>query len=521
MSDHSVCCQFSYANCPILPPQRNATVSRTLCLEACPALPLPTPSSKRGRYKQLDWDLSLSPDLFLNGRNHPFASCLGIWEMSNILAQRTNIAWDVDQGGNWCYRREVKGEQNAIAFHITQLPNLPKTAPLSPNPTDYHLPPETATEVLKTFDLRAVCLHLIYAAYATTLHQPWQEEFVVSSDQLETYLGLDKRKDLTKAAKLLLLKQLAFPLDQITVSLHWPQRGPIPPVTVEEDQIWHLVEMQHHCIRNTEEESQVVGLTFRIRPGRWAHGFLNRQKAREKTAYFQRGVLPLRVLQSVMRYWQQHEGAMGMLVWLLFKLRVGPNQPVKVETLMGVAYGSQGLKRAKRDREWRKTLLHRYEGDLETLTHCGVQPVFDSQTYPVDIQPFWAKVAAIPEESEAAVDFWIADAQNDQSITAASPRKKWQRLMKARIAQFNLAPDWQKEAKKPRLKRQRKRKPETPSLTREQIREKRRQKGWSQRDLAQFIGKSQSWVRDIEKGRLSINPAVQQQLRELLDESSQ
>ncbi|NEO25666.1 MAG: transcriptional regulator, partial [Kamptonema sp. SIO4C4] len=485
MSDHSVSCQFSYANCPFLPPihppQSNPYVSRQLCLEACPVLPLPSPSSKRGRYKQIDTDLSLSPDLFLNGQNHPFASSLVVWEMCNILTQRTDIPWSLDQRGKWCYSRDVKGKLSAIAFHLTNIHHFRYADCSSHQLSDFHLPPESATDTLKTFDLRAACLHLIYAAYATTLQNPWQEEFVVSSDQLERYLGLDKRKDLTKAAKLILLKQLALPLDQITASINWQQRGPIPPITLEEDQIWHLVEMQHHCIPQNDEESQVIGLTFRIRPGQWTRGFLNRQGAKEKTAYWQQGVLPLRVLQSVMRYWQQHEGAMRMLLWLLFKFKVGRNQPVKVATLMGVAYGIMGLKRAKRDREWRKILLQRYEGDLETLNHCGVQPIFNPETYPVEIQPFWAKVAAIPEESDAAVEFWIADAQNNRSITAASPRRKWQRLMNASLTHFELSSDWEKESIKPRIKQQEKRKKRTsasPLLTNQQVREKRQQKGW-------------------------------------------
>jgi hypothetical protein len=51
-------------------------------------------------------------------------------------------------------------------------------------------------------------VHLILAAYALTLDCPWEETIVISDQQIEQYLGLDKRKDLSKLEKLTLIKEL-------------------------------------------------------------------------------------------------------------------------------------------------------------------------------------------------------------------------------------------------------------------------------------------------------------------------
>jgi hypothetical protein len=75
-------------------------------------------------------------------------------------------------------------------------------------------PPPGLTDVkaisaIEALDIRAACMHLIYAAHATTLDKPWEQEFVISDRQIEEYLGLDKRRDLTKLAKLSLIKEIA------------------------------------------------------------------------------------------------------------------------------------------------------------------------------------------------------------------------------------------------------------------------------------------------------------------------
>ncbi|MGC9502550.1 helix-turn-helix domain-containing protein [Baaleninema sp.] len=228
------------------------------------------------------------------------------------------------------------------------------------------------------------------------------------------------------------------------------------------------------------------------------------------------------LLQAVMRIWQKHEGAARMMLWLLFKTKVGRLQPIAVSTLMTVAYGSAKLRRSETDRAYRKKQIRTFEKDLEVLHEYHFDAVFDPNSYPPDIQPLWAKLLAVPEESEAEFEFWVDDAGKERRLTDPSPRGKWSRLMKARILQFQLPSDLDRGLSQLQKQQQRKSRrtsgmPDPIPLSPEQIAQFRRLKGWSQRELARQIGKSQSWVRDVEKGRLRVKPEDGRRLQELLD----
>jgi DNA-binding transcriptional regulator YiaG len=198
------------------------------------------------------------------------------------------------------------------------------------------------------------------------------------------------------------------------------------------------------------------------------------------------------------------------MLWLLFKTKIGREQRVTVRTLMRIAYGEDKVIQASSQREGRKRLLRTFESDLEVLNRYGLKPIFDPVTYPPEIQPFWAKLAVLPDDAEAALEFWMNDASSDIRLTDAAPRGKWNRLMNARILSFELPEEWGQKLTKSESKKQsktnRKSVPRTqPTLSSEEIIAGRKQLNLSQRALADRIGKSQSWVRDVENGRLNVN----------------
>ena len=210
-----------------------------------------------------------------------------------------------------------------------------------------------------------------------------------------------------------------------------------------------------------------------------------------------------------------------MMLWLLFKTKIGKQQPITVLKLMHVAYGTNKVNQASLQSDVRKRLLRTFESDLEVLNHYGIKPVFDPVTYKKEIQPMWAKLAALPDDADAALEFWIKDATSDRSLTDSSPPGKWNMLMKARIAWFELPADWEEQlakltTKKQRVTRQAKRSKTIKGLSAEQILAARNRLGISQRSLAQKLGKSQSWIRDLENGRLSPKPEDRELLRKLL-----
>ena len=481
------------------------------CIVSCPiSSPIPL-QAKKGRYK-ITTNIATSPDLFPNDTNNSIASSIVVWEACNLLTSAPILPWKTDAEGKLCYERSVKQGRGAIAFRlVNQLLEEPSDT------IDYARDFST----LESIDIRAACMHLIYAAYATTLEKPWEEDFVISDRQIEKYLGLDKRKDLSKTAKLTLIKDIAQQPCKITTAIDWPQQGKIKGFTVPESMLWHLLEIKHHFQKDFLGHKHLVGLTFRIQPGLWSEYFLNKQRSKDHTAFYQYGSLPKFLLNTVTTIWQQHQGAVRLLLWLLFKMKMGKEQCITIPTLMQIAYGSDKVTQAGAQREVRKRLLRTFESDLEVLNHYGVKPVFDPVTYKSEIQPLWAKLADLPDDADEALDFWINDGGNEQRLTDAGPRGKWGLLMKARILGFDVPSEWEQQLRKLEAKKQRQmtKKPKAKTkalLSAEQIAVFRKQRGLSQRVLAQMTGKSQSWVRDVEKGRLSAKPEDEVLLRKAL-----
>ncbi|MEA5536080.1 helix-turn-helix domain-containing protein [Crocosphaera sp. XPORK-15E] len=481
------------------------------CIVQCPiSSPSPT-QAKKGRYKTVA-RVSTSPELFINGKNTPFASSMVIWEGCSVLTRATALPWEKDPEGYLYYERSVKQGRGKIIFRLND------TLDFSCESIEYLSDPSK----LELIDIRAACLHLLFAAYTTTLEKPWEEEFIISDQQIEQYLGLDKRKDLSKATKLTLIKTLVQQPCQLLASIDWPQQGKVKGFTVPENPLWHLLKIQHHFQIDDSGCQHLTGLTFTLKAGIWAKYFLNKQAYSQRIAFYQYGSLPHFLLNTVMSIWQQHQGAVRIMLWLLFKSKMGRKQCITVPTLMRVAYGQEKMAQADIQREQRKRLLRTFESDLEVLNHYGIKAVFDPVSYPSTIQPLWVKLAELPDDAEEALDFWINDGSQEHRLTDAGPRGKWNWLMKARILNFELPAEWEEQLAKFEQKKQRKsnrktRVKKSPEFSAEQILAARQSKGLSQRALAEKIGKSQSWIRDLENGRFSAKPEDRAILQSVLE----
>ncbi|QNP28658.1 helix-turn-helix domain-containing protein [Cylindrospermopsis curvispora] len=476
------------------------------CVIACPTQsPIPW-QAKKGRCK-VEVRESTSLDLFSNGKNHPFASAIVIWEACNILAQRKSLHWAQDGGGNLYYSRQVNQGRGNISFAIQ-------------DPSESGFVRDLST--IENLDIRAACIHLIFAAYATTLDQPWEQEFTIDERQIEAYLGLEKRKDLNKTTRLCLIKSIVQQVCSLVVSIDWQARGKVPAFSVEKSYLWHLTDIEHHFQEDERGCKYLIGLTFKVKAGLWSRHFLNKQGCKESLAFYQYGSLPKTLLTTVMSLWQQHEGAVRLMLWLLFKTKMGREQRITVPTLLRVGYGEEKIHLASRSRDERKRLLRTFENDLEVLNHYGIKVIFDPVTYPVEIQPLWAKLVDIPEDPDEALEFWINDGSGEHRLTDSGPRGKWNMLMNARILSFELPSDWenvtpQSHRKQHRsVKGKRSVKPHDDLLG-EQVLQARKAISISQRELAKLAGKSQSWIRDVENGRLKPKSEDQLLLRRILN----
>jgi len=527
IKDGCISCDSCWPTCPneAIKPKANAEgywIDPTLCdsckdvdvprcVEVCDNGSLTPLAPKKGRCKSTLLPAAI-PDIFLNGKSTPFASSMVMWETCNILAQRQTLPWQADREGQFCYHRSVHRGRGEMRFYLAASPEAQAKTIMGA---------DQAKVTIANFDIRSVCVHLIFAAYAVIGDRPWEEPFMLNDQHIEQYLGLDKRKDLTKIDRLTLIKNLVHQCCQILVAIDWPSQGKVRSFTLEQHPVWHLLDTQYYFEEDAEGCRHLIGLGFKIQAGIWAKQFLNKQNYTSQTAFYQYSTLPQSLLFEVMGKWQQHEGAIRLLLWLLFKLRLGGDHRMTVRTMLRIAYGEERVVEATTVRGAHKRLLKTFESDLETIYYYGLVPQFDPATYPPDIQPLWAKVSDIPDDAEDALEFWAEDANLASRLTDAAPRDKWQRLLNARLLGFDLPEEWQKAAKRKSTKRRRRQfqgstKKQLGQLSGAEIKKARQEQKLTQRALADRLGKSQSWIRDIEKGRFSVNGHDQMILRQAL-----
>ena len=419
-----------------------------------------------------------SPNLFIDGKTTTrMASALPIWEASSILTQRNDLPWGNDPNGKLCYARDVENGKGAVYFWLTE--DIEHESPTT-------LAGAAALAVIDAFDIRAACMHLIYAAHATQLDRPWEQEFVIDDRQIEEYLGLKKRTDKNRQEKLGLIQEIAQQPCKITTFISWPAQGKVKGFTVEEGRLWHLLGTRYHYQQDTFGNKELAGITFIVRPGLWARYFLNEEGRRDISAYCQYGTLSKALLEHVMSVWQHREGAARLMVWLLFKTKVDRQHSLTVQTLMEVAYGIQRIQAAKQDSQLRKKLANTWDEDLLALHDRGWYLHFHPETYPQEIQP--------PGFGRG---------------NNSRPRRFFEQLLSARIwisppeelshGAITLEGGSQSEAHSAVLQAS-----VQPTLTGALVRALRTKKGWSQRKLSSLTGISQGLISLIENDGRSI-----------------
>ncbi|MBD3881789.1 helix-turn-helix transcriptional regulator [Phormidium tenue FACHB-886] len=415
------------------------------------------------------------PDLFSDRSSTRMASALPIWEASSILTQRGQLPWSNDPEGKLRYAREIGNGQGALHFWVTE--DLEDEFPVP-------LAGAAALAVVDAFDIRAACMHLIYAAHATQFEKPWEQEFVIDDRQIEAYLGLKKRTDKNRQEKLALIEELAKQPCKITTYISYPRQGKVKGFTLEEGRLWHLMGTRYHYQQNLLGNKELVGITFILKAGLWARYFLNEEGHKTKSAYYQAGVLPQAMLETVMSVWQHREGAARLMVWLLFKTQFSRQLPLTVQTLMEVAYGREKVEQAKRHSEFRKKLANTWDEDLLTLHDRGWKLQFEPTTYPLEIQPpgFGRENLQRPRgffDQLLAAQLWISLEEGLETVAPAELNKAVPQPL-----------GYQSEL----------------SLTGTQVKQLRMEKGWSQRKFAKLTGMSQGLISLIENEERVITP---------------
>ncbi|KPQ31234.1 MAG: helix-turn-helix protein [Phormidesmis priestleyi Ana] len=429
-----------------------------------------------------------SPDLFEKGELTKVNSSLPIWEASNILTQQRQLPWTTDPDGKLSYSRDVNDGQGAICFWVAD--NTEEEQPSA-------LAGAAALAVIDTFDIRAACMHLIFAAHASQMERPWEQELVIDDRQIEAYLGLQRRTDKNRQEKLSLIEEIVKQPCKITTFISWPGQGKRKKFTVEEGRLWHLLGIRYHYQQDIFGEKQVTGMSFVVKAGLWAKYFLNDDESPEQSLSAGQGVLSRSLLESVMSLWQHRAGAARLMVWLLFKSQLGRLYNLPVRTLLEVAYGSDKVRDAQEDNQLRKKLTNTWDEDLLALHDRGWQIRFNPETYPEDIQPSGFG----RENSRRPRGFF------EQLLTAQleiKPPKSWDL---AHLEASVTEPSEKDEDVEVTV----------VGLTGSKVREMRTAKGWSQRKLAKLTGISQGLISMMENEERSITESNESILRQTLE----
>jgi DNA-binding transcriptional regulator YiaG len=496
----------------------------------------------RGRYRSINRPPT-SPNLFLDGRINCMASNKLIWEAANILTQGQNLGWTESGKESLYYKSPVAKGQGYVSFWVTD--DLYKLNPAV-------LEGEAALALIEQFDIRAACMHLIFAAHATQLDRPWEQQFVLSDTQLERYLGLDKNRNLkNKQEKLELLLNLAKQPCHLLVYVSWPGKGAVGSFSVSRTWLWEIAEPILHyqdCFYDEQGnpigERKLVGFTLKIRCGNWAQYFLNKEKRQNKSGYYEYGILSSGLLHDLMSTWHHHEGAARLMTWLLFKSKVNRDSPLMVDTLMKIAFGEQKVEEAIASSQERKKLVRKWETTLKVLIQKGwnIQP--DPETYPPQ---YWPELVAptpltpIPDDPEAAAQFWTQDAIESEGLRVTDITKRtrgsFERLLGSKLMCYPPAEIASKldQIDEHRKLHQQKALPKTPStstaseaasvynqlpeiveLTGKRVRELRTAQGLSVTKLAFLAGMAKSMVSMIETGKRPITPETRKRLLQAL-----
>jgi DNA-binding transcriptional regulator YiaG len=427
-----------------------------------------------------------SPDLFEKGTLTKVTSSLPIWEASNILTQSQHLPWTTDPDGKLIYSRDVNDGKGAICFWVADDTEAEHPSTLAG---------AAALAVIDTFDMRAACMHLIFAAYASQMEKPWEQELVIDDRQLESYLGLQRRTDKNRQEKLELIEEIVKQPCKIATFISWPRQGKSKAFTVEEGRLWHLLGTRYHYQQGIFGEKQLSGMSFVIKAGLWAKYFLNEDDTQDQNSPSSKGVLSKSLLENVMSLWQHRAGAARLMVWLLFKSQLNRLYTIPVRVLMEVAYGPDKVRAAKHDNQLRKKLTNTWDEDLLALHDRGWQIQFDAKSYPSDIQP-----SGFGRENVRRPRGFF-----DQLLEAQlgiMPPESWN------LAHLESATESTDETNSELM---------VPALSGSDVKSQRIARGWSQRKLANLTGISQGLVSMIENETRSVTEANESILKQTFE----
>jgi DNA-binding XRE family transcriptional regulator len=402
--------------------------------------------------------------------------------VSSLQAQMRTDLWQEYPSGVGYYKHQAKGNPSNIIEHYITTPGDITLLPLN-----------EAVQIIDKFGLTAAKLHLIFAAHVMRQEEPWKSLFTLKGSDLIKEMGWEKRTDLPRSQKLNEVAKTAFALGCLAIKATWVEgkhkKGGIR-VSVDISRMWN-VQLELTGQQNLEGKiDQPDEVYITVQPGLWTHAFLNKAGCFAKEALYQFGYLA----QDILKIDAYHdELALRLALHLTMESRFHSSGIYKVETLLKALVPQTVIDAARFDRRKTYTLMSSWNRSLEVLLKLkrGFQIEFDQETYPE-----WLRPGGKSRKKQGYFDTLLS-----AKITIHPPAPIPELL--ASKASFKQLRPCLKEAPK-------------PQRTSNEIREARAAKGWSQTQLAGWLGVSQRYVSMLERGERIPTPELESQIGHLL-----
>ncbi|MEO0867893.1 MAG: helix-turn-helix transcriptional regulator [Cyanobacteria bacterium J06642_11] len=409
---------------------------------------------------------------------------------SSIKAQLRPELWQRNEDDLAVFQHQSKSNPaNFIEHYIT-------------SPGDIALLPwEAAEQIIDKFGFDTVKLQLIFAARTMAENEPWKSSFTLKATDVVNLLGWDRNHNSSLSEKRNTVAAAAFALSCLMVKSVWIEgRGKRKvDASMPVGRMWDILIDSHGQIdlatRKIEKPEEIY---ITVSPGGWTKHFLNRAGNRAKEALHQFGFLARDILK-IDPYHNELALRLAIQLTLDARIRARNQNPYgyTVVNLLEEVITRPDINNALTDKYKARDLRKRWDKALTLLTNLGWEIDYDPDTYPEWIRPNssapkpadWRRVKIIERLMRAQLD--IKPPHPIPVLLAKLKNPKPQKVLATAPIALN-------------------------DLTGDVIKAGRKERGWSRKELAGFLGISADYVGKLERGDRQITEQLDANLRKLL-----
>lgn len=423
----------------------------------------------------------------------------GLPIVSSISAQLQTDLWKPDSSGIAHFRYHSKNNlKNFLEHYIT-------------SPGDIEaLPWEAAEQIINKFGFNTVKLQFIFAAHAMRQTRPWESTFTLKATDVVEELGWTKDHRSSLPEKRNEIASIAYALSCLLVKAVWIEGRGREQVDASTPvgRMWEVLIDPHGQFDWTTgriDKPDEVYIT--VRPGLWTAHFLNQAGSKAKEALYQFGYLALNILK-LDHYHDELTLRLAIHLTLDVRIRARDRNPheYRVKSLLEAVIPETVIQEARQNSEKARSLFKRWNRALQLLASLGWQPAlkpseteFSSETiFYLEPYPQWLEPETQLKKPRGWVHQWL-----EQKLMIRPPDP-----ISERMAPLTSSKKQPRKKLKSTIKR---------GLTGMQVKESRKQKGWTQAKLAGTLDVHQSLIAKIESGTRPITDELEVALRRVLD----